>query len=494
MLGVITKILNVFKRNQTRNSNNKDSANLLIISFDQWRGDWGNTNKPIIELPTIQNIAREGLVLENCYTNSPQCVPARFSWLTGLEPSQMGVTKNEDISLPVDAPSNIRELKKLGWHTRIIGKTHWSTHNSGKDIREKEYLIRSLGFENITEITGPRALRFINSQITDDWKNEGVLERQRDDLDYRYRNIREEEAWKSRETVLPKHLYPDIWISEKAKEQIDELPEDKPWICWVSFVGPHEPFDTPKPWRGMTNKEGLPKPIEERKWIKNLSSNCHMKLIEKKWENKLTENMVQELRQDYGDHLRLLDEQTKEIIDKLKKRSDFSNTGIVIMSDHGEMLGDGGMLYKSTFIESSINVPMIYRPPNGISKYTIKEPINLSGIFAIILKGLNKGGVIDPINKWAKKQRGAIVEYAKERVFIKRKKKLCLDYSGDIMWATDIDKDPNELINEADQEGFTDNKEWARIIRWGRRITYLRNKEEWLWRDLIKNKSDQILA
>ena len=150
-------------------------ANLLIISFDQWRGDWGDMYKPIVNLPALKKLASEGLTLRRCYTNSPQCVPARFSWITGLEPSQMGVTENADVNLPTDAPSKIRELQENGWDTTIIGKTHWSSHYKSKDIRESSNIIKELGFDKVIEIPGPRALKNINCKLTDDWEKEGWL-------------------------------------------------------------------------------------------------------------------------------------------------------------------------------------------------------------------------------------------------------------------------------------------------------------------------------
>ena len=76
------------------------------------------------------------------------------------------------------------------------------------------------------------------AEITGDWNNENVLEKQRKDLEGRYRNKNIKEAWKSKESVLPNHLYPDIWIAKKAIKEIDNLPNDQPWILWVSFVGP----------------------------------------------------------------------------------------------------------------------------------------------------------------------------------------------------------------------------------------------------------------
>ena len=70
-------------------------------------------------------------------------------------------------------------------------------------------------------------------------------------------------------------------------------------------------------------------------------------------------------RKDYLDHCSLLDDQVGQIIAALNRRDDRNNTDILITSDHGDMLGDHGMMYKSTFLEGSIRVPFIYRPANA---------------------------------------------------------------------------------------------------------------------------------
>ena len=105
---------------------NNRNPNLLLITFDQWRGDWGDPYDEIVDLPTIKRISLCGWTARRCYTSSPHCVPARFSWITGLEPSQFGVTKNVAVNLPGDAPSIVRQIKKDGYYTALVGKTHWT--------------------------------------------------------------------------------------------------------------------------------------------------------------------------------------------------------------------------------------------------------------------------------------------------------------------------------------------------------------------------------
>ena len=136
-------------------------SNLLLITFDQCRGDWGGEVGPDSKLINIRAVQENAIVLERCYTNSPQCIPARMSWLTGLQPSQLGVTKNCRARLPRDAPSFARELQKSGWYTSLIGKTHWTEHNRPCNLEETKDQIRKLGFDQVREIAGPRALQHV---------------------------------------------------------------------------------------------------------------------------------------------------------------------------------------------------------------------------------------------------------------------------------------------------------------------------------------------
>ena len=237
-----------------------DYTNLLLISFDQWRGDWADPAAPVLSLPALQGLAQEGWSARRCYTSSPHCVPARMSWLTGLEPSQLGVTRNADVSLPGDAPSLVRDLRQRGWYTAVVGKTHWTSHFQTADLRQNGPLFKQLGFDQACDIAGPRALRRVTCALTEAWKQAGLLEAQRADLQQRYGQGRSSAAWTVRPSLLPNPLYPDIWIAERGLEALQSMPRDQPWLLWISFVGPHEPFDTPTPWRGSTQPAICPPP------------------------------------------------------------------------------------------------------------------------------------------------------------------------------------------------------------------------------------------
>ena len=118
------------------------SNNLLLITFDQLRGDWFDPLFPVVPTPEITKIARNGWTFHRTYTSSPNCIPARMSWATGYHGSQIGVTLPLEIDLPPDSPSIVRDLKQQGWHTALVGKTHLTAHLPGRDLKnEKNQII-----------------------------------------------------------------------------------------------------------------------------------------------------------------------------------------------------------------------------------------------------------------------------------------------------------------------------------------------------------------
>ena len=467
-------------------------ANLLLITFDQWRGDWGDPYAPVVSLPGLERLARRGWTARRCYTSSPHCVPARMSWITGLEPSQLGVTRNADVSLPADAPSLIRPLREQGWHTVLVGKTHWTSHFKTGDLRANVPLMQALGFEKVIEIAGPRALRRVECALTDAWRNAGLLDQQRQDLQRRYGHGPSAAAWAVRSSVLPQELYPDIWIAERALEELANLPTDQPWLLWVSFVGPHEPFDTPAPWQGRHTKKAIPAANPPPVWIKSLPNNCELKRSAENWEGKLLDQQITACRADYADHLQLLDDQLQRLLNGLEDRRDQKKTAVLLTSDHGDMLGDAGMLYKGTFLEGAVRVPWIYSSPtesiSSLHGNFSKRPLPLTGLIAQVLKNLPGGGEDAPLKQWHRRQPGAIVEFGKERLFIQGPRKLATTNTGTALWATQIGRDPKEqknLLNRKDWPSLA----WQPLLEWSNKETNIRNLPEWLWRSLLLTDS-----
>lgn len=416
------------------------SPHWLLVSFDQWRGDW--LSQPELQLPTLKRLAQTALVPGRCLTASPQCVPARASWLTGLWPSQLGVTRNQPYALPADSPSFVRHLAQAGWHTALIGKTHWHPHAAGLDLRDRTSLLAALGFAESLEIAGPRALMEVTCALTDAWQahNPMLLEQYRSDLRDRYLAG---PPWRVRPSILPSPLYPDIWVADQACAWLQQRgPSPEPWMLWVSFPGPHEPWDTPAPWAGLHGQRRLPAATARPAWMLSqpLASECRQRL--EQWTPGPGREAIRALRADYADHLALLDHQLARLLAHLPEPE---RTTITVVSDHGELLGDAGLLYKSCFLEGAVRSLALHRPCRGLPPWGRRpqQPIGLSWLLAAAAEEVATGRPLAT----QRHPPYAFSEFGTELMISDRRRKLVLDGGGNPLWAIDLIRDPEEQHN-----------------------------------------------
>jgi choline-sulfatase len=298
--------------------------------------------------------------------------------------------------------------------------------------------------------------------------------------------------------VLPNPLYPDLWVADRALEQLAAMPNDRPWLLWVSFVGPHEPFDTPPPWHGTNQPESLPAPQPAPAWLDDLPADCELRQTQASWAGHLTGTAIGACRADYADHLQLLDAQVAKLLEALGQRPDQARTAVAVTADHGELLGDAGLLYKGTFLEGAIRVPWIYRPPQGcqekpgdspaVGSFSL-APLSLTGLLKKTLAYLVGGGQIQQLESWAQHQPGAVVEFGAELLLQQGPRKLALDRHGNSLWAVHLVRDPGEQMNviTSQPHRWRWSPAWRRLRRWGREEWKRRSEADWIWRQLETN-------
>ena len=66
---------------------------LVIIADDHGGGTLGIEGDPRQATPNLDALAREGVLFERAYCNSPLCTPSRQSLITGKLPHAIGVTQ-----------------------------------------------------------------------------------------------------------------------------------------------------------------------------------------------------------------------------------------------------------------------------------------------------------------------------------------------------------------------------------------------------------------
>lgn len=100
--------------------------NILYIMADQMAAPLLSIhdNKSPIKTPNLERLAKDGVVFDNAYCNSPLCAPSRFTMVTGQLPSKIGGYDNA-ADLPADVPTYAHYLRNEGYHTALAGKMHF---------------------------------------------------------------------------------------------------------------------------------------------------------------------------------------------------------------------------------------------------------------------------------------------------------------------------------------------------------------------------------
>lgn len=330
--------------------------NVLFFLADQFRADAVGAVGGWTHTKALDRLAAEGCLFSRAITDSPECVPARMSLATGLYPHQTGVWVNGMFTLNPRYPNWMRAIADAGYRTSLFGKTHLHPHQG--DLRDRQDLMHAYGLHHVDEIAGPRASMEVGSHMTAGWQAKGLWEAYRTDL--RERFSRKTPA--ARPSTLGLEEYYDVYVARRASEYLRGYRETAPWFCWISFAGPHEPWDTPEPYASLYDPHTMPLPVafDVSDAGTGLTRDAFASLDK---HPPLTIDDARRLRANYAGGVTLIDERIGEILDIVRARGELDDTLVVFTSDHGEMNGDHGLIYKSQFFAAALDIPLIVSPP-----------------------------------------------------------------------------------------------------------------------------------
>ena len=104
---------------------------LMILVDDPGYGDLSSYGAKDLQSPHIDGLVGAGIRFDNFYANCPVCSPTRASLMTGRYPELVGVpgvirTHAENNWGYMDPKAILlpQVLKRVGYHTAIIGKWH----------------------------------------------------------------------------------------------------------------------------------------------------------------------------------------------------------------------------------------------------------------------------------------------------------------------------------------------------------------------------------
>jgi arylsulfatase len=348
--------------------------NLLFIMPDQLRADFlGCYGADFADTPHIDSLCDSGVRYANACAPHPVCVPMRSSLLTGVNAIRTGVVGNGQYLRPdLDAcgmhtwPATLHEA---GYRTCAIGKMHFYPWEA------------SMGFDHRIICEDKRWIH-----IEDDYqkylKDKG-LEKLHGNAHEGYQE--------NRGAFVHQHSYENSWDGFVGNETVRYIREhdDNPFAIMVGFPGPHCPYDPSPEYADAYSPADMPDPypIAEGEPKQFISGNVNG--------NKGTWNGVdytefttahkKKIRAYYTALVKQIDDKVGEIIQALKDTGKWDNTIVIFCSDHGDYLGDHGLIGKGTFFESSTKVPLIVRVPDLGESRVHEGPASVSDITATLL-------------------------------------------------------------------------------------------------------------
>ncbi|MCP4754106.1 MAG: sulfatase-like hydrolase/transferase [Proteobacteria bacterium] len=366
-----------------------EKPNIVYIFSDQHRGDaMGCVGHPVVITPNLDRLSSESVTYERCSTNSPLCMPARASMMTGQFVREHGIWTN-NVEADPNGPSHVRKVRNAGYHTALVGKTHLYMHgraNNGSHSRDKVSVMEDWGFVDTEELHGPLASARHNSAYTDHLAEKGLLDTHREYIKEYAKGWADGTAypWTEKPCPLPDEDHLDAFTGRRSAEWIENYSGDKPFYLQVLFPGPHDPFDSPASYRDMYKAEEMPVGSMEAPQ-EPIPINVKGVLRWSGIQDVMTREQKQLMSTYYYAKITLIDEYIGRIMKALEKKDLLENTWIIYSSDHGEMLGDHMMSHKIVFYEGALRIPCIVRPPQGTAGWKTQALTDQLDLTASIL-------------------------------------------------------------------------------------------------------------
>ena len=336
--------------------------NILWICTDQQRYDTiGALGNRYVSTPNIDQLVEEGVTFTHAYCQSPICTPSRGSFLTGMYPSAVHVNGNGNEYFPDNPPLVTRLLADAGYDCALIGKLHLASAYGRIEPRVND------GYRYWQYSHAPR----------DDW------ETGHDYADWvRSKGHILGELTKSVDGV-PAELHQTTWCAEKTIEFIRQE-RDAPWLASVNIYDPHPPFNPPKTYRDMFDPADMPGPLFREN---DLEQQRKLEAVDFQSKGRSPEELdirspivpqspgaaeaasaggrdAKTLQAAYYAMIKLIDDVLARILETLEETGQRERTVIIFTSDHGEMLGDHGLIQKGCrFYEGLVRVPLIFSLP-----------------------------------------------------------------------------------------------------------------------------------
>ncbi|HVF65729.1 MAG TPA: sulfatase-like hydrolase/transferase [Casimicrobiaceae bacterium] len=475
--------------------------NILFITSDQQRADCYGFEGRRIKTPHLDHMAKSGTRFSACITPNLVCQPSRCSILTGLLPRTHGVDDN-GIDLPVELGerSYAAVLSRHGYHTALIGKAHFNTSHTFEPTGTPECRASSasygpqwngpyLGLDHVElMLEGHNAFPPMappRGQHYERW----YFQHGGEALTQLYLKALPPitDAAQTWNSGLPVAFHNSTWIGDRTIEYLRGH-RDEPFCVWASFPDPHHPFDAPEPWCYLHDPDDVDLPahrtldLERRPWWHRASLEGKPEMANptlRKFREEASRTPVQSDRQlrhliaNYYGMISLIDHQVGRIRLALHDLGLAENTIVVYSTDHGDWLGDHGLILKGPMAyEGLLRVGLLVEGPGVPAGRVVDDPVSTldlpqtlcdyagcslpDGAHSASLRPLIEGASTSrdfAFSEWQLRASRCGVDLALRTVRTKRHK-LTLEENSGAGELYDLVDDPLEMDNRFDDAGL----------------------------------------
>jgi choline-sulfatase len=351
-----------------------NQPNILMIMADQLMpfltGAYGH---PVVKTPHLDRLVGEGVRFDAAYTSCPLCAPARASLMTGKHVSNIKAYDNA-AALDSEEPTLAHYLAVAGYDTVVSGKMHYvgpdQLHGLHRrlttDIYPEEY-----DWLSLRNSEDPPSYDFAEA-----YTSEGVrIGEWSPHLGY------------DEETHFRANAYLRAQgVAQKAAREKGQ--PRQPFFLMASYHHPHDPFWPPKTWWDLYENEPIdipefPDNLEETysamdRWHIHHHGCRRFPLLK-------DPDSLRCLRRAYYALVSYIDHKVGELLTTLEESGLMENTVVMFLSDHGDMLGEKGMVQKRSFYEWSCRIPFILRfPDQQFAGRVVGEPTSLIDVLPTV--------------------------------------------------------------------------------------------------------------